>query len=673
MPVTMRKFTPILMIVFLAVFCVACIPVRTSTTSTKPGTGATSSPEETLAAAETAYGRGQYQAAADYYKRYLAVVPNPAKLESILASYGLAAENSGLYGDAVLAFERLQRDFPGGSFAREAGPHLAASYMGAGQLAKAESFGRELLGKETDPGLQNQLRLTVGQSQWLQGRYQLAAGSFLAAWQKSAGQTKAAAEEGLLASLARMTPTALGDIQKSYGQNFPGPEATYALIHKALEAGDTTGAAAHAEYFSRYFSSHSLMPKVTELASLAAGASLPPLVFGGSYDPRPKAIAGTSSSGGGQAVVGSLSGLSGRYTIAAVLPVSDSGASRYAQEVINGLKLALSQAGNKGSVGLTVLDSRGSGDEASNLVNQAAADGNVMVVVGPLLSREVLPAAQTAEKAGLPMITISQRMDLTGIGPNIFRIFLTPKHQAESVARYAVKVQGHQALGVLAPSDSLGRSMRTYFENEVRRQGGAVTVADTYDPKSGDWGKAVERLTGGKVARKVSASYQANTGFTALYMPDAAASIAQIVPLMAFHDVTKMQYLGSPLWLNSELLTGGSARYIQGAVIPVALSELSQRPETKNFISAYQSAYGQVPDQFAAYGYDAGLAVVNALGSGASSRAEVRRILGQSLGIPGATGPFGFDNNGDFLVEPTLLTIENQSFILLRDAASAVR
>ncbi len=668
---TVKKYASLfLLAAALVIFCAACFPVKTQTTSTKPVTGSAAAPKDALAAAEAAYGRGQYQAAAGFYKSYLAALPNPANLENILATYGLAAERGGLYGESVLAYERLLRDFPGGDFAREAAPHLVYAYLGAGEALKAESFGRELLSGEKDAARQNLLRLYVAQAQWLDKRYPAAFQSYLDLWRTSEGEMKKSAEEGVLASLTALTPTALGDVQKSCGQNFPGPEATYVLVRKALEVGDAAGAKAHAEYFAKYFSESPLALKVSELAALAPGAALPAQAFGQSYDPRPKAAASLPSGG---PAVSDLSGLSGSYAIAAVLPVSEPGASKYAQEVANGLSLALKRAPGGDRITLAVLDTRGDGREAARLVEQAASDPRVMVVVGPLLSREAAAAAQAAEAKALPMISISQRMDLTGIGPNIFRLFLTPKHQAEAVARYAVTVEGHRELGVLAPSDAFGRSMKTYFEAEARRQGAAVTVSDSYDPKAANWGEAVTRLTGGGAARRVSVSYQADTGFTALFMPDAAGPVSQILPLMAFHDVTRMRYLGSPLWLNPDLLKGGSARYIQGAVIPAALSELSGRSETQSFISAYKAAYGQTPDQFAAYGHDAGLAIINALGSGAKSREEVRLIISQAQGLPGAVAPFGFDAGGDYLAEPTLLTVKDQEFILLRDAASAVR
>ena len=105
----------------------------------------------------------------------------------------------------------------------------------------------------------------------------------------------------------------------------------------------------------------------------------------------------------------------------------------------------------------------------------------------------------------------------------------------------------------------------------------------------------------------------------------------------------------------------------------MAVSELSLREESRRFVTNYQSTYGHAPDQFAAYGYDAGLALIKALGQGAETREAVRRALSQGGAVPGATGPFSFEAGGEYLVEPTLLSVKGRELILLREAGAGVR
>jgi ABC-type branched-subunit amino acid transport system substrate-binding protein len=145
------------------------------------------------------------------------------------------------------------------------------------------------------------------------------------------------------------------------------------------------------------------------------------------------------------------------------------------------------------------------------------------------------------------------------------------------------------------------------------------------------------------------------------------------LPLLAFHDITRLPILGSTLWLDDSDFLAGSSRYLQGAAIPAPLSALSQRPESQNFFDRFKRAYGRAPSQFAAYGYDAGLALIQALGQGADSRETLRQALLRGATTPGVTGPFSFDRDGEYQVEPLLLAIQEREFVLLREPDSAGR
>jgi branched-chain amino acid transport system substrate-binding protein len=122
------------------------------------------------------------------------------------------------------------------------------------------------------------------------------------------------------------------------------------------------------------------------------------------------------------------------------------------------------------------------------------------------------------------------------------------------------------------------------------------------------------------------------------------------------------------MWLTPDL-PQAAGRYLAGSVIPTAFSDLSQRPETVRFREEYRVATGQEPNQFAAYGHDAGLAVLAALSAGARDRASLARALA-TVSVPGATGPFSFDGEGDFRIEPTLLTVDRSGFKILREAGA---
>jgi branched-chain amino acid transport system substrate-binding protein len=593
-----------------------------------------------------------------------------------LTSYGQAAEKAGRFSEAAQVYEKIIRRVPGSAGAARF--RLLSVHLAAGDGARAERLAGELQADESGVGRRAELNLALGRARWLNGHFKEASGSFLEAWRQGAGQIRLEARKGVLGSLVRLDYQALEPIQQSSGQDFPGPEATYLLVYQTASAGQQDHAQALAEYFQRYYNESPLWPQVQAVVkAMAARSALPAPAFGVDYDPRgdmATALAAAPLEGAGTAPgpEGAFQFPSGEVTLAVILPLSDrKGAGQFAREVVRGLELAVAELA-PGRVSLSVLDTGGVPEQAARHFAQAAADPRVLAVVGPILRDEAQAAARAAGQTDLPLIVISQAPDLPRIGPNVFRIFLTPNHQAEALVRHAVRTLDYQDLGVVYPDDNYGRSVLAAFQAEAARLGARVTVADHYSPKAPDLEAVASRLTGGRAAsRRVSTDYQANVGSSVLYLPDSPGLVARLLPVLAFHDITRMPFFGSSLWLDDPEFLASSSRYLQGAVIPAPLSGLSQRPESQHFFDSFRRAYGHAPNQFAAYGYDAGLAVIRALGQGGGSRESLRQVLSRGGQTPGATGLFSFGPDGEYQVEPALLTIQERNFVLLREPGPA--
>jgi branched-chain amino acid transport system substrate-binding protein len=645
----------------------ACLPVAGKSGAGRGETGTL------LSQAETAYSQGQFDLAADHYRQFVAGEPETPRLESILASYGLAAEKAGRFPEAIKAYEKLIGRFPSGEFAGQARFRLVSVHLAAEVGEAAARLAGQLKATEADPGRQAELGLALGRAQWLTGNYREAAGRFLEGFRQGSPPSRQEARNGGLGSLVRMDYQALEAIQQSAGRDFPGPEAAYLLLYQAAAAKQQDLARALAEYFQKYYPESQLRPQAEAVAAAAsAKKDLPAPAFGADYDPRAEVAATLAASPLAGAAVGLGSRLpSGGVTLAAILPLSDKkGAGQFAQDVARGLELAVKELA-PGRVGLAVLDPGGVPDQATRHLTQVAADPRVLAVVGPLSRDEA--AAAAAMRTNLPLIVISQAPDLPRSGPNVFRLFLTPRHQAEALARHAVRARNFKDLGVIYPDDNYGRAVWAAFQAEAAKPGAKATVAARYSPQQPDPEAVASRLTGVQAARKVSTDYQAKVECSVLYLPDSPGTVARLLPLLAFHDITRLPILGSTLWLDDPDFLAGSSRYLQGAVIPAPLSALSQRPESQNFFDRFKRAYGRAPSQFAAYGYDAGLALIQALGQGADSREALRQALLRGEQTPGVTGPFSFDRDGEYRVEPLLLAIQERELVLLREPDPAGR
>lgn len=643
----------------------ACVP----TGGVGGGTPRGGRAPDQLAEADGAFDSGDYRTAAALYRRALDSASGPRR-ETLLGLYGLSSERAGDYSSAVSAYLSLDEQFPDSAYGRAQRPRLPDLLLLAGRAADAKNLAGSLAGTTTDPAARAALNLSAGRADYSLGNYRDALVAYILAMTGATTQTREQAARGLEASLLNMRPDQLAEVVRQYGQNYPGPEACWYLAWLAASSGDQENYARWSRYFKSYFSSH---PWAVKLAALEVGPDSPEAAPPGrDYDPRPVMAPPAPPGREGAPALGSMSGARGTVVVGALLPLTSAENTQLAQNNVRlarmalaGLRLAL---GTDPRVVVEEMDTGGDPGQVVRLVHEAAARPEVMVLVGPVSSREALAAAQTAQTVAMPIIVVSQRLGLTVGREWVLRLFLTPKHQAEAAARYAVKNMGLERLGALYPDDQYGRGMLGYFSAEAARLGASMGATSAYAPGQGGYSEAVNRLTGGGSVRRASISYQAPVDFQALYLPDSASAVAQILPLLAFNDVTRMTYLGSPLWLVPELAQN-YGRYMQGAVIPAAISTLSERPQTVRFQEEFARATGQPAEQFAAYGHDSGLAVATALGRGAGTRAELVRALLALGPFEGATGPFSFGPDGDYQVDPMMVTVEGNSFKLLAEPA----
>ncbi|MDR1395094.1 MAG: ABC transporter substrate-binding protein [Deltaproteobacteria bacterium] len=632
------------------------IPAACNYVSLSSGAPAAAGPESILTRAEQAYGRGEFAEAATLYSQYLTQAPGGPREDAILASAGLSAERAGRYPEAAGHYQKLASVYPASVYARQASLRLPDLYLATDRTAQAAELARTLAAGERDPAARAALNLSQGRALWAQGQLAEALEVFLAVRSQGPAAFRSAAQEGIGACLLGLPQPQLGEVVRQYGQTYPGPEAAFYLTYQSALAGDVATFQAQANYFRQYFAASPLIPQLAQLEanpSLAKDLVLP----GANYSARPNLAPPPAVP-----LTGAPGLKPGQLAVAALLPLTGDASSRYAQDILAGIRLGLRDSSQ---VGLLEMDTRGEPAQAVRLLTELAARKDVLAVIGPLTSRESLAAAQTAQQLGLPLLAVSQRLGLTEGRSRVFRIFLTPKHQAEAVVRYAVRKQGLRELGILYPDDTYGQTMLTFFQAEAVRQGAAVTARDSYNPQTKNWNEAVARLTGGQAVRRASASYQAKTDFTALYLPDSASAVSQILAQMAYNDVTKMIYLGTSMWITPDL-PKSVGRYLSGAIIPEAFSSLSQRPLAVRFRNDFKSASGREPDQFAAYGFDAAAAVLAALNAGARDRDSLVRLW-PSLTVEGVTGPFTFSADGDYQIDPALLTIEKSAFKLLKE------
>src|SRR5437764_7127010 len=211
-------------------------------------------------------------------------------------------------------------------------------------------------------------------------------------------------------------------------------------------------------------------------------------------------------------------GPGGPVKVAILLPLSGANAE-LGKAMLEAAQLALFTTGND-RLTLMPRDTSGTPDGAANAARSAIAEG-AQLILGPLLAAEVDAVKPVAGQANVNVIAFSTATRLAG--GNVFLMGFLPRQEVVREVSFA-RERGLARFAVLAPNTEYGRVM-TDALRETAGQGGTIVKTETFDPRSGDAGPAVQRLTGnappaGAPGAAPAPLPAAGVGFDALLLPE---------------------------------------------------------------------------------------------------------------------------------------------------------
>lgn len=353
------------------------------------------------------------------------------------------------------------------------------------------------------------------------------------------------------------------------------------------------------------------------------------------------------------------------FAISALLPLKGV-YSKFGEAALKGILLAADVFGS-GTIEVKPVDTAGGGPWVEKRIIEISTDARVMGLVGPLASKTAQAAAKRAQKEKIPIIVLSQKQGVADTGNYVFRNFLTPATQAESIATYAYDMLEKRKFAVLYPTNRYGVELARRFKKEIEALGGKIVNEVSYKPGQKDFAEELEFLFGIEVeeevkGRRYTRRYTPTVEIDALYIPDYPEAVGQIAPYLAFYSIKEVQLLGSNGW-NSPRLLKLAGEYVEGSVFVDGFFSGSERPGAKQFTERFTKVYGHPPGVIEAQAYDAAMMLMAAVTDGGGSRADVRDTLEEYYVFEGATGPIRFDYSGDAVKRLFLLTVERKKIV----------
>jgi branched-chain amino acid transport system substrate-binding protein len=376
----------------------------------------------------------------------------------------------------------------------------------------------------------------------------------------------------------------------------------------------------------------------------------------------------TSSASGGSS--GSSSSSGGTIDIYSSLPLQGA-VNVQTIPVVNGIKLALAEAGGKAGqfkVNYVSLDDSTATSAATTCdVNQsqanarrAATDPNAVLYIGEFNSGCSKVTIPILNQAGIPQISPANTyVGLTTNDPGsapgepqkyyptgkrtYLRIVPRDSIQAEA-GDVAMKAAGCSRVAVANDKTAYGAGLATQVQLHAKANGLTVTGDTALDPTSPNFRAYASSVKG----QGVNCVY---TGFNPTGEVELVKDINAAIP-------TAKIFGGDGVC--SSAVTNPSKGGFPKSIAPLFFCtqpalDLSAYPGGASFLAAYKAKYGVAnPEPYSIYGYEAtklGLSTIAGLGSQGNSKPAVLSALFATKNYKGVTGTFGFDSNGDITLK----------------------
>lgn len=329
--------------------------------------------------------------------------------------------------------------------------------------------------------------------------------------------------------------------------------------------------------------------------------------------------------------------------IGGIGPISGDYAN-YGTSVKNAAQLAVDEINAAGGVnGMTFVldfqDSVGDPDSAVNAYGKLI-DNGMNLSLGGVLSGETASIVAAAREDGIPVLTPSASADNVLAGNDAaFRVCFRDSSQGTASADYIADNNLTDKVAVFYQSDiDYSAGLYDSFKEECAARNIEIVEVQTFtDGAKTDFSTQINAIKDSGV----------NVVFIPIYAAEASVFVTQ-----AQGKLDGMYFFGCD-GLDGILTKVSDPAQAENVMMLTPFAADSTEPKVQAFVSAYQEAFGAVPDQFAANAYDAIYAFKAALekaGITDPSVADFNQLVVDAMleiTVDGVTGSMSWTEDGE--------------------------
>lgn len=305
-----------------------------------------------------------------------------------------------------------------------------------------------------------------------------------------------------------------------------------------------------------------------------------------------------------------------------------------------GAELALEQINKAGGVKgrqlqLVQEDDKSTNPGAVAALQKLLEDKEIPAVVSSIRSTQIQAMMPTINEAKLPIMIGGTNYGLTNSGSQwVFRFRPHDGFSAAVMIKFLVEEQKLKKVAVVSTSDAFGNGGRDFVLENLKKYNMEPALVKGFNPGEKDFTAIVTAI-------KQSGADSLVTYFTSS------------VDLGVFAKQLK-QLGASVTWIGSPSITAKDGINLAGDALNGTFGitdfHTEGNPKAKEFTAAYKAKYGQDPDLYSAWTYDAILVLAEAMKKAPDLKPEsVRSAILGIKGFMGAENEYNFLPTGDGL------------------------
>ena len=345
-------------------------------------------------------------------------------------------------------------------------------------------------------------------------------------------------------------------------------------------------------------------------------------------------------------------GLPGKIIIGVSLPLDDVNGPLYGFSMKRGFELAQAELNHYGGPQITFIieDDQSTIEGAKAAFNKLIHQDGVSIITGITFSTQLEQVAPIAQENGVVCFSsVSSAAGLSAIGDFIFRAGLTTDVLNPIGVRITQEKLGYQQVALIYDdADVYSTSSNEELEKALAASGVEILITETFQTGDTDFSAQLTRITEANpdalfVSALSGEMIQILTQGGAIGMPD---SVRFIVPDLTGNEV---QIVGET---------------VEGAITFTNWTATGNTPGNQAFVQNYMAKYGIEADPWAAQSYATLYILAEAIAGAQSTEATaVRDELAKVMNFPTVLGQFSFNEVGDAVYDPIVLTVENGELV----------